>query len=121
MNCPAGDSMEPIVGKRVNALPVELSWAEDLLWYDGPIISRFREPNGAPWLYVWCDLDENCNRWVVFREPEGVEPDSPEGLHAAMTGSDQLFVVDIDGRGEEIARWVVRSADFPDSYLPDIT
>src|SRR2546423_618764 len=39
----------------------------DLIRYDGPVLSLFENAEGEPYLFLWCDLDEVANRWLIAR------------------------------------------------------
>jgi hypothetical protein len=60
--------MEQLKGHTFNSLPaVGLQKVFDLLEYDGPILSHFKDERGQNFLFYWVDNDERVNRWLVWR------------------------------------------------------
>lgn len=37
----------------------------DLIYFDGPLLSYFRDNRGRHFLFFWYDIDEKYNRWYV--------------------------------------------------------
>jgi len=63
--------MKEIDGASLPSLPISgLEHVQDLLYYDGPLLSQYAHPNGDDYLYYWCDCDEQSNRWMVLRVSE---------------------------------------------------
>ena len=40
---------------------------EDLLVYDGPVLSHFVNSAGEHFLYYWVDETEQCYQWLIFK------------------------------------------------------
>jgi len=60
--------MEAIEGIRLeNFWLTDLRRVADLIYYDGPILSHFKNNQGDDYLYCWSDADEIYNRWLIFR------------------------------------------------------
>lgn len=60
--------MEAVEGILINALPMKgLTKVADLLEYDGPILSHFKDDHNYNYLYYWIDYDEDYNRWLVWK------------------------------------------------------
>ena len=38
----------------------------DIEWFDGPLLSLFKDKNGVLFLYKWVDVKENGHTWLVF-------------------------------------------------------
>lgn len=63
--------MKEIDGIRLPSLPISgLKHIQDLVYYDGPLLSQYAHRNGDDYLYYWCDCDEVANRWMVLRVSE---------------------------------------------------
>jgi hypothetical protein len=39
----------------------------DIEYYDGPMLSLFREGKAAFYLYKWLDVEKNGHKWLVFK------------------------------------------------------
>lgn|GEM_PF-624977 len=58
-------------GENIGVLPIrELHKISDLIFYDGPILSHFKDRYGCDFLFYWVDYDSNYNRWLVFQVTE---------------------------------------------------
>jgi hypothetical protein len=64
--------MEPIIGIFLAQFPYEnLSKVEDLMYYDGPILSHYKNySNNKNYLFYWVDYDSDFNRWLVWELTE---------------------------------------------------
>lgn len=63
--------MHDLSDYRVHIHPLStLRHEMDLIFYDGPFLSLFRNRSQETYLYYWCDSDDNANRWLVFRVPQ---------------------------------------------------
>ena len=117
--------MEEIKGYKLDKFPQEnLTKMRDLVYFDGPLLSYFKSRSGDNYLYYWCDVDENYNRWLIFRV-------SDQSLNRYLNGelslldlmknpSDGFFYsVDIDNDLEYHNILRVLPKDLPASYLPE--
>jgi len=60
--------MEQIKGNQLDRfLPGNLTKTADLIYFDGPLLSHFKNNDDDGYLYYWCDSDDDHNRWLVFR------------------------------------------------------
>ena len=63
--------MEQLVGNIISELPIKgLQKFGDLIAYEGPVLSHFRDNNGTNYLYYWVDYDEHFNRWLIWKITE---------------------------------------------------
>jgi len=59
--------MQPIIGLKIQELPIKgLKKVEDLLYFDGPLLSFYMSESDDCFLFYWVDVDNEYNRWVVF-------------------------------------------------------
>jgi len=70
----------------------------DLVYYDGPLISHFMNDKNENYIFYWIDVDENYNRWLVFKiEPSDLEDYLKSNLLLIdIIEKTNLYCVDID-------------------------
>jgi hypothetical protein len=114
--------MKKIAGTLLPSLPVALEHVRDLEYFDGPLLSEFRGPGDAVFLYHWCDTDGQVNRWLVvpIRRHELTAYLAQETPLQSLIYKDgeYLFVVDIDGQLKHSSVWLLQSRDLPADYIP---
>jgi hypothetical protein len=59
--------MQDLVGYRLEHFPLNLRDIVDLIYFEGPLLTLFENEYGDSYLYYWCDVDEQCHRWLIFR------------------------------------------------------
>jgi hypothetical protein len=109
---------------RLEGFPLEdLTKAGDLIYFDGPFLSLFRNQRGDNYLYYWCDSDQDTNRWLVVRV-------SDKDLNAYLSKKiplcnlilerDNPHVLMVDVKDDLTYRdvYLVRPADLPTTYVP---
>lgn len=116
--------MDKIPGETLSRLPFrDIHKAADLTYYDGPLLSLFRDATNQAYIFYWCDSDDTCNRWLVFQ----VSAQQLTGylsqnmtLHEIITQPQdgQTFVVDIDGQGNHASVVLANPQALPDGYKP---
>lgn len=118
--------MEPVKGIKLNTfLLKKLRRIADLIYFDGPLLSHFKNEDGDSYLYYWCDVDENYNRWLIFRVAE-------EELKQYLLGKISLreiildpvdgfvYSADIDNDLQYHNVYIIQPADLPETYFPEI-
>ena len=59
--------MQSVKGLKIESFPIKgLYKIDDLIYFDGPLLSFYSNDSGDNYLYYWVDVDDFCNRWVVF-------------------------------------------------------
>ncbi len=95
----------------------------DLIYFDGALLSYYRDNGRGHYLYYWCDADESYNRWLVVR----VEEYALRSFLARQITLRQLllrvertnsYLLDADSNGQPTLILRVELADLPDDYLP---
>jgi len=117
--------MENLIGSKLDHYPFrDLTIVADLIYFDGPILSLFKNTRGDNYLYCWSDSDEHYNRWAIFRVTD-------ECLNLYLAGKVSLrelmlqpvdrwlYMVDIDDDLECRSPLMVSPVNLPQSYLPD--
>lgn len=116
--------MNELLTVPINKSPFEgLVHERDLIAFDGPLLSLFRDPNGEAFLYYWCDCGEVANRWMVLRVAEStlvrlINRAIPLDAVIPFGSSDgRIAFLDIAGDGSTQAYSASPSA-IPESYRP---
>lgn len=112
--------MMPLSGRKVDARSVPTyTWNADLIYFDGPMLSLYKQDDGQDVLFAWLDCDERKNRWSVF-------PIDRDDLREYLLGNISLrsvcqsvhsvFVFDT-GIDCKRRNWMTING-YPDTYLP---
>lgn len=60
--------MLELKGYIIKEFPYEtLKKVSDLVYYDGPILSHFKDESDNSYLYYWIEKDDTVNRWLIFK------------------------------------------------------
>jgi len=117
--------MKKIDGIELPFLPTsELQHVQDLVSYDGPLLSHYEHPEGDDYLYYWCDCDSKHNRWMILRVSEasilrltsGFVPLDfviPSGCRDSF-----VFLQDIGADENIVATRLVERSNIPKDYRP---
>jgi len=117
--------METITGIKLERFWLtDLKRVADLIYYDGPIVSHFKNQPGDDYLYCWSDSDEHYNRWLIFRVSRQALNDY---LTQQLTLRDLmlnpadrfLYCVDIDNEFQYHHPYLVFPNQLPAIYLPE--
>jgi hypothetical protein len=104
-------------GKEISPVP-QFKWIEDLIWYDGPLVSILKnEDTDISYLFILADQDNDGHRWLAcpLTEEDLVGLKKPDGYVDYMKES--MFLIDTDSQGEFIKIFQVQKDEIPD-YLP---
>lgn len=94
--------MLQLVGENIEALPFQgLKKVADLIEFEGPILTHFKDDKGNNVFFYWVDHDSKHNRWLVFQvSNEHLESylskKIPLKKIIAEPISDYFYTVDID-------------------------
>lgn len=117
-------AMNKTTGKKVDKLPyTDIYKVADLTYFDGPLLSLFRDAAKRGYLYYWCDADEVCNRWLVLPISENqlamyIKQILPLDEILVHPVGGELFVVDIDSQGKHCAVLLTHPEQLPADYFP---
>lgn len=113
-------------GWRISAqdFTKDLVKVEDLIYYDGPLLSHYRTEAGKQYLFSFADTDDQANRWLVL---EVTVPHLYDYLTDCRTLLDickqeynsKLLLVDTNGEGDFEQALLVAAETLPADYLPD--
>lgn len=117
--------MELIKGCYLEKLPLEpLRIIADLVYYDGPLLTLLSNQTGEnDYFYYWCDIDDQYNRWLVFRVTKTQIKSYLQGQRSLREVirhpiDNYYFVGDMDNQLNWQQVWLVMPSDLPSSYLP---
>lgn len=117
--------MEIINGHNISNLPINgLQKVFDILEYDGPILSHFKDAKEQNYFFYWVDFNENCNRWLVWKTNEKQIYDYLKGAlslqHILLSEiKDYIFSVDIDRQLNYNAVYSIDIDCIPNEYIPE--
>lgn len=120
-----GDRMIELKGADIGSVDFErLSKIADLIYFDGPLLSLFRDAEAENWLNHWCDTDDEVNRWLLFkvgdRELERFlrrEVSLHDLLSQPKGGF--LYALDLDRQLKQRKALIVSARQLPADYIPD--
>jgi len=95
----------------------------DLLYFDGPLLSHFVSDKYDNYLYYWVEVDENFNRWLIFRvafeDLEAYYQKKKTLQELILNPTDScLYSVDIDDNLQYHNIGMVYPQELPASYVP---
>lgn len=108
----------------LNQLPIEgLRKFSDLIEFEGPILSHFKDAAGRDYLFYWVDDDADVVRWIVWSvqmETLVSYLDKKIGLYDMMRAADggRVFVVDMKHMNALRNVGYANLEDLPNEYLP---
>lgn len=96
---------------------------EDLLYYDGPLVSIYRSKQDVLYLYVWVDVDKQFERMLI------VELSNPDldayksgkiALHSILVNAKLVYIAHRNNKGDITELVAVAPKDVPQEYMPDV-
>lgn len=116
--------MQSVKGLKIESFPIKgLYKIDDLIYFDGPLLSFYSNDSGDNYLYYWVDVDDFCNRWVVFSVELSELNDYLNGIttlysliHSSLTG----YLLDLDDNLATKNVLLIQISDLPDDYIPEI-
>ncbi len=112
--------MRTIKGEKLDEFPFNLNRIDDILYYDGPIMTHFKSDIEEDFIYYWVDYDESFNRWMIYPTIHLDKYYKNEIDHLTMIKeNDVVYLVDIDRNVDMNNILKVNIEDIPDDYLPD--
>jgi hypothetical protein len=118
--------LRKIEGLSTDEFPfTNLRLVADLIYFDGPLLSYFKDNSGQHFLYYWCDADNLYNRWLVFRSTQQALSHfltQQLTLHGLVLASDpdQMYLADLDDQLQYVNIVKIRPPDLPVDYLPEM-
>lgn len=115
--------MENVLGYQFNQFPLNLTYIVDLSYFDGSLLSVFKSEHGDFYIYNWCDVDDQFNRWLVFRVKRKSLIKYLEGelslQDLVLSPIDGFqYLLEIDDHLDVKNIYVVQPHNLPKSYIP---
>jgi len=113
-----------IDGETIEAVPFDLEWIGDLIYYEWPLLSVFANEFGEPFIKVWVDASLGLDRFILFKTTKRIlegyiirELSFIEMLKNAYT--EDYFAIDISKSSDEIEKVTkLQYTGFNKRYLP---
>ncbi len=111
--------MIDIIGEDVNILLDDFTKIKDIIYYDGPLLSHFTY-NKTDYLFKWCDIDDECNRWLII-PVNIIDLNEYLNFNSSLTRilnlNKHIYIADIDNNIEFKNIKYVSFDDIPENYL----
>lgn len=116
--------MEKVQGVKIKVFPPgQLTKVADLIYYDGPLLSLFKNQINDSYLSYWCDLKDNLSRWLFFRVSEQqlnsyLAKDLTLRELILSPVDSTLYCVDVDVDDQYRSIFFLTPEDLPNKYIP---
>jgi hypothetical protein len=117
--------MQKITGYSLENFPLNLRDIVDLIYFEGPLLTLFENEYGDSYLYYWCDIDEQCNRWLVFRVTKKTlrfyitqKLTLRELILNPVDGF--LYSIELDDDLQDRHTYLIQPQNLPQKYIPAI-
>lgn len=114
--------MKRLKSKNLKDLNFKLINYKCLIYFDGPILSKYNDINGRIFLCLWVDYNYKMNRWLYFHttnEDFILYENNLKDLHDLVKNSNELYLIDIDIKGNFKRVYSINIDELPNDYLPD--
>lgn len=101
----------------------ELEFVEDLIYYDGPLLSHYKNSNEDTWLYYWVSCNSECNKWLLIKlDSLQILQDFKDSkislLELIRDHYKELFIQEIDSSLQVRKNIEIDYSDLDPSFLP---
>ena len=115
--------MDNIKGLNISKLGFKPLKLGDFLYHEGPLVAHFVDADNVheQYLYKWCDIDAQCNRWLIAKCSDTFLVDffnKKITLRDIINNNAFVYLLDLDNDLNEHNILVVNTPDLPESYLP---
>lgn len=97
-------------------------WNADLIYFDGPFLSLFRQENGGDAFFIWLDSDSRKHRWAVVnvdRRQLGGYLNGELPLYKIIKESVDILIFDTTPKGRRTNIKKIASSKLPPNYWPE--
>ena len=97
---------------------------DDLIYFDGPLLSTYKKEDGSLFLILWVDNTATDNRWCVIPvEDETLTSflDKEITLRDVINKTENVIFKDLYSEGNELLEREVKKVlvkDIPEEYMP---
>lgn len=110
--------------KGSNIKSESLIRVDDLIYFDGPLLSTYKKEDGSLFLILWTDNSSTDNRWCVI--PVGDETltsflDKEITLRDVINKTEDVIFKDLYSEGDKLLERQVKKVlvkDIPEEYMP---
>lgn len=113
--------MIKLEGIKLSSIGTKLEYVGDLLYHEGPLLSHFISNNEEHYLYKWCDSDDICNRWMVFKVSKNnmiLFFTKEISLLKLIYKNKAVFFIDLDNDAVQQGLILTNVKNIPKEYLP---
>lgn len=97
---------------------------DDLIYFDGPLLSTYKKEDGSLFLILWVDNTNTDNRWCVIPvEDETLTSflDKEITLRDVINKTEHVIFKDLYSEGNELLERQIKKVlvkDIPEEYMP---
>lgn len=113
--------MMPIEGTYAIVNQCDYKHIEDLLYYDGPLLSLFEDDAQSKYLYLWIDCNDVFNRWCIIPIDEityNMLRDQQMTLYNVIVNAKWLILFNVNHDGKATDGIKIDAVDMPEQYMP---
>ena len=113
--------MNKLKGKKVSKKDLQHRWIEDIIYFDGPLLSLLKASTIQDYFYYWCDSNNYYNRWMAIPVTRQDILDYKSGKITTLelcNKNNELLFVDINSDLEAKKGVIVLYDDIPEEYIP---
>lgn len=115
--------MNKIDGIKLDKLEFNLFKKDDLMYYEGPLISHYIDSQRNNYLMNWVDVDLKYNRWLLYRVTFdnliNYVSKKVDLLNLILKNDLGItYLLDIDKNAKYKRIWIIESKKVPTDYLP---
>lgn len=110
--------------EKVRASDFAHRWVEDILYFEGPILSLLKASTSQDYFYYWLGFRRSANQWLavdVSRSEIEEYKEKETSLLQIIEGKEVVHIVSTDKERKVTSAIKVNVADLPESYLPPPT
>lgn len=114
--------MKKLKGESIKFNLENYTKIEDLIFYDGPILSSFMDKNNIFHLCLWVDFDKIKNRWMFFNTSRYLLNQYLKGkisLDRIVKANISVYFLDIKEDFKNIDGKIVFKENIPSDYMPE--
>lgn len=113
--------MKKVSGKRVRKSLYSHQWVEDILYFEGPILSLLKASTTQDYFYYHVDQSDRAVRWLaisVSRREISQYMKGKKSLRWLVKRHEEVALVDLNAAGEVANALVCDLEKLPSEYLP---